>query len=87
MAKTFGSRTLSISINCHSAKVYEFVSNPANLPKWAMAFCKSVTKSNDGWIMDTPGGSMKVRFGSLCESKPRDRGLRSHAGSTERFRK
>jgi uncharacterized protein YndB with AHSA1/START domain len=59
---TFSSRTLSISIDCQPAKVYEFVSNPANLPKWANAFCKSVTKSNDDWIMETARGSMKVRF-------------------------
>ena len=59
---TFPSRTSSISINCQPARVYEFVSNPENLPKWAKAFCKSVTKSNDDWIMQTPRGSMKVRF-------------------------
>ena len=54
MAKTLGSQTLSISIDCQPARVYEFVSNPENLPKWAKAFCKSVTKSNDDWIMETP---------------------------------
>jgi uncharacterized protein YndB with AHSA1/START domain len=59
---TFPSRTLSISIDCQPARVYEFVSNPENLPKWATAFCKSVTKSNNDWIMQTPRGSMKVRF-------------------------
>ena len=62
MAKTLGSRTLSISIECHPAKVYEVVSNPENLPKRGKAFCKSVTKSNDDWIMQTPRGSVKVRF-------------------------
>jgi hypothetical protein len=54
MAKMFGSKTLSISIDCHPAKVYEFVSNPENLPKWATAFCKSVRKSGNDWIMETP---------------------------------
>ena len=56
------SRTLSISVDCQPAKVYEFVSDPANLPNWALAFCKSVTKSNDDWIMETPRRPMKVRF-------------------------
>ena len=42
---TFSSRTLSVSIGCDPAKVYEFVSNPENLPKWAKAFCKAVKKS------------------------------------------
>jgi hypothetical protein len=62
MAKTLGSQTLSISIDCQPARVCEFVSNPENLPKWTKAFCKSVTKSNDDWIMQTPRGSIKVRF-------------------------
>ncbi len=55
-------RTLSVSIECHPDKVYEFVSDPENLPKWATAFCKSVRKSNADWIVDTPQGPMKVRF-------------------------
>ena len=59
---TFSSRTLSVSINRDPTTVYGFVSNPANLPKWAKAFCKSVTKSNEDWIMETPRGPMKVRF-------------------------
>ena len=62
MAVFFTSRTLSVSIGCHPGKVYEFVSNPENLPKWATAFCKSVRKSNADWIMETPQGPMKFRF-------------------------
>jgi hypothetical protein len=59
---TFSSRTLSGSIDCHPDKAYRFISNLENLPKWAKAFCKSVKKSNDDWIMETPRGPMKVRF-------------------------
>lgn len=62
MAIIFPSRTLSVFIACHPSKVYEFVSNPENLPKWATGFCKSVRKSNDDWIVDTPQEPMKVRF-------------------------
>jgi hypothetical protein len=50
MAKTSGSRTLSISIDCHPAKIYEVVSNPENLPKWVRALCKSIKKSNADWL-------------------------------------
>jgi len=56
------SRTLTVSINCPPSKVYDFVSNPKNLPKWATGFCKSVRKSNGDWIVDTPQGPMKIRF-------------------------
>lgn len=62
MAKIFPSRTLGISIDCHPGKVYGFVSNPENLPKWATGLSKSVRKSNADWIVETPQGPMKVRF-------------------------
>ena len=58
----FESRTLSITIACPSRKVYEFVSNPENLSRWAAGLCKSVRKSDSGWIADTPQGPAKIRF-------------------------
>jgi len=58
----FTSKTLTVSINCPPTKVYDFVSNPGNLPEWATAFCKSVRKSDGDWIVETPQGPMKVRF-------------------------
>lgn len=67
MAMIFASRTLSISIACHPGKVYGFVSNPENLPKWATGFCKSARKSNADWIVDTPQGPMKIRFSEKNE--------------------
>ncbi|MFC4766349.1 SRPBCC family protein [Effusibacillus consociatus] len=56
------SKTLGVSIECPPEKVYEFISDPENLPKWATAFCKSVTKSDGEWIVETPDGPMKIRF-------------------------
>lgn len=34
METMLSSRTLSVSIRCSPGKVVEFVTNPANLPKW-----------------------------------------------------
>jgi len=62
MTTIFESRTLSVSIECHPRKVYAFVSDPENLPRWPTAFCKSVRKANAEWIVNTPQGPMKVRF-------------------------
>jgi hypothetical protein len=56
------SRTLTVSIDCRPGKVYGFVSNPENLPRWATAFCKSIRKSEGRWIMETPLGPVGVRF-------------------------
>jgi carbon monoxide dehydrogenase subunit G len=59
---TFPSRTLSISIDRPPDKVYDFILNPENLPKWAAGLCKSVRKANADWIAETPQGPMKIRF-------------------------
>lgn len=56
------SSVLTISIACFPRKVYEFVSNPENLPRWAAGLGKSVRKSDSGWIADTPQGPMQIRF-------------------------
>lgn len=62
MAMIFTSKTLSVSIDCDPKKVYEFVCNPANFPKWVTSFCKSARQSEAGWIIETSQGPMKVGF-------------------------
>ncbi|MDB5764112.1 MAG: polyketide cyclase [Herminiimonas sp.] len=61
-AAILASRTLSVSIDCLPAKVYEFASNPENLPQWAQGLCKSVRKSDAGWIVETPQGPLNLIF-------------------------
>lgn len=56
------STTLNIDIKRTADEVYAFVSNPANLPQWATAFCKSIRLSDKGWIIDTPDGEIGLRF-------------------------
>ena len=41
------SQTLTTAIACAPKKVYAFVSNPENMPKWAKTFCRSIRKSAD----------------------------------------
>jgi polyketide cyclase/dehydrase/lipid transport protein len=55
-------RILSVSIGCPSDKVYEFVANPENLPKWANGLGRSVKKTDRGWLVETPQGPVTVRF-------------------------
>jgi len=62
MAMMPASRTLSVSIERHPNKVYEFVSDPENIPKWAKGLGKSVRKQGTYWIVGTPQGPMKFRF-------------------------
>jgi len=61
------SRTLGVSIRRPPAAVYEFVSNPANLPQWAPGLCQSVRREGSSWVVETPNGPMGIRF---AESNP-----------------
>jgi len=62
MSTTLQSRTLTMSISREADAVYQFISNPANLPQWATAFCRSIRQTGSDWIMQTSAGEMKVRF-------------------------
>jgi hypothetical protein len=59
---SFKSRHVSISINHPADEVYEFASNPENLPKWAAGISGSVKNVNGDWIAESPMGRVKVRF-------------------------
>ncbi len=56
------SRTVTYSINRPPSAVYEFASNPDNLPQWVRSFCLSVKKAGDNWQMETPTGWIEIRF-------------------------
>jgi len=61
-AATIESRTLSVRIDQPFAKVYEFLVDPANWNSWAFGLGKSLRQSVGGWIADSDGGTVKVRF-------------------------
>jgi hypothetical protein len=59
---TLTSRTLQVSIARPPAEVYDFAADPENLPKWARGLCRSIRRSEAGWIVDTAQGEINVRF-------------------------
>ena len=59
---TFTAKHISVSINRSAAQVYEFATNPENLPKWAAGLSGSIKKVNDDWITESPIGRVKVKF-------------------------
>ncbi|TXT25971.1 MAG: hypothetical protein FD131_4430 [Rhodocyclaceae bacterium] len=62
MAGVHAARTLSVSIRCDPKAVCAFVSDGANLPRWATAFCQSATPAKDGWLVETPQGPVTIRL-------------------------
>jgi hypothetical protein len=58
MTTTLESRTLTVSIAREAEAVYQFVSNPANLPQRATAFCQSIRQAGSDRVMQTAGGEM-----------------------------
>jgi len=59
---TFTAKHISVSINRSSTHVYEFASNPENLPKWAAGLSGSIRRVNEEWIAESPMGTVKVKF-------------------------
>src|SRR5688572_10624425 len=59
---TFMAKHISVSIERRAAEVYEFASNPENLPQWAGGLGGSIKKVDDEWIAEAPMGTVKVKF-------------------------
>lgn len=60
---TYPAKQISITIKRSSQDVYEFASQPENLPKWAAGLARStVKKSGNSWIADSPMGLVTVKF-------------------------
>ena len=54
---------LSIYIARRPSEVYDFASDPKNLPRWAAGLARSeVRKDGEEWIADAPFGRVRVRF-------------------------
>ncbi|MGH7495367.1 MAG: SRPBCC family protein [bacterium] len=59
---TFESQHISVSINRPVDEVYEFASNPENLPQWAAGLGGSIKNVDGDWIAESPMGSVKIKF-------------------------
>lgn len=56
------SRHLSQTIARSAAAVYEYASDPANLPEWASGLGSSVEHVDGQWFVDSPDGRLTVVF-------------------------
>lgn len=51
---------MNISIKSDPKKVYDFVSNLENLPRWASSTFSFIKEVDGEWVIDTPNGQNKV---------------------------
>jgi hypothetical protein len=56
------SDTQSITINVPPAKLFDFLTNPENMARWASSLCQSVTKDGDQWLLESKMGQLKLRI-------------------------
>lgn len=54
---------ISTYIDRSPSDIYEFASNPENLPRWAAGLTSSeVRREGASWIAEAPFGKVKIRF-------------------------
>jgi hypothetical protein len=64
---TFKSKHISVSIDRPADDVYEFASDPENLPQWAAGLSGSIENVKGDWIAESPMGRVKVEFAEKNE--------------------
>ena len=58
------SDTQSITIKTNPDSLFDFISNPHNLPQWAPALCDSVTEQNGEFLLQTSFAPVKLQYKS-----------------------
>src|SRR5262245_29109162 len=56
------SRQLSVHIDRPAQEVYDYASNPANLPAWAAGLGTSIENADGKWTLHSPSGPVVVAF-------------------------
>jgi hypothetical protein len=54
--------TQAIMLEGDRDHVFHFIADPANLPKWAIGFCRSIGQTGDGWLVQTSQGEVALRM-------------------------
>jgi catechol 2,3-dioxygenase-like lactoylglutathione lyase family enzyme/uncharacterized protein YndB with AHSA1/START domain len=66
-------RILDIGIDAPAERVYAFVAEPRNMPRWAPNFGHTIAPEGDHWVMHTAEGPVPVRF-----APPNELGVLDH---------
>jgi hypothetical protein len=77
-----GSRHISTHIDRPAQEVYDYASNPANLPEWASGLGSSVERVGGQWIVESPMGQVVVAFAARNEFGVLDHHVTLPSGET-----
>lgn len=69
----FEVRNITVSIRRPPTDVYAFVSDGANIPRWAAGLGKEIRRADGEWVAEGPLGNVRVRF-----ALPNDLGVADH---------
>lgn len=56
------SNTQAVTVPGEPGRVFAFLADPENLPRWAVGFAKSIRPDGDGWVVTTGLGEVLVRY-------------------------
>jgi hypothetical protein len=59
---TLPSDTKAVNIDARPDDVFDFLADPANLPQWAVGFCRSIRRDGERWIVSTATGQVGIRY-------------------------
>jgi hypothetical protein len=76
------SKHLSERIDLPADEVYEYASNPANVPQWAPGLASSVENVDGKWSIETPAGRAGLAFAPRNEYGVLDHEVTMPSGET-----
>jgi hypothetical protein len=76
------SRHISAHIDRLAQEVYDYASNPSNLPEWAPGLGSSVERIDGQWIVESPMGRVVVAFAPRNEFGVLDHDVTLPSGQT-----
>jgi hypothetical protein len=77
-----GSRHIGVHVDRLVQAVYEYASEPANLPEWAHGLGSSVEKVEGQWVAESPMGRVVVAFAARNEFGVLDHDVTLASGET-----
>ena len=79
---TSDSRHLSTHIDRPAQQVYDYASQPTNLPEWASGLSSSVERIDDQWVAESPMGRVVLVFAPRNEFGVLDHHVTLPSGET-----